>query len=243
MVLSARYGDPSFCTLLRAQPYLGTVWADPRWQIEERGAAPTNPWCFTPEGEWDTVIHLGYQRWPQNVLPVETYLAAVSQFGHELPSLDLTRPWISCARMYHPDLSLVIGWTDEHFELKYGITALGRWKPAYVIVPPLSRWSQELGDLNTVIDPCDWLIAAQYIQNAQVFLGDCASLHVLAVALGKPAIIMEPSEARWNPIFWPLGMDGPQVTCVKGHDGRPTFDARAVRHAITQALSVPSTSR
>jgi len=247
LVLSARYGDPSFCTLLAAQPYLNRVWADPLWQIEERGSAPTNPWHFTPEGDWDRVIHLGYQRWPQNVLPTETYLSAVSQLGHTLPPLDLTKPWSSVEPLPCPR-SIAVGFTDEHFELKFGLAQLlsttfvrqeedddlPQDNGKYALWPSArqdSRWHREGGCRS-----CDWLEAEKVISSCQAFLGDCAALHVLAVALGKPCVIMEPSEARWNPIFWPLGMDGLQVTCVKGHDGRPTFDARAVRHAIEEVL-------
>jgi hypothetical protein len=70
-----------------------------------------------------------------------------------------------------------------------------------------------------------------------VFLGDCSAWHVLAMAMGIPVVLVEPLEARWNPIFYPLGMDGPQVTMVRGNDGNPTFDARHVADALTRALA------
>ena len=59
---------------------------------------------------------------------------------------------------------------------------------------------------------------------------------VLAVALGVPAVIVEPNPMRHNPIFWPLGMDGPQVTCVKGGDGKPTHDARHTADVLREKL-------
>ena len=71
--------------------------------------------------------------------------------------------------------------------------------------------------------------------NAQIVLGCCSALHVLAVALGKRCVSMEPAEARWNPIFYPLGTTG-RVKLVMGSDNRPTFDARAVRQAVEEAL-------
>ena len=82
---------------------------------------------------------------------------------------------------------------------------------------------------------CTWPQAARHIRHAKVFLGDCSALHVLAVALGTPVVLVEPMEARWNPIFYPLGMDG-AVQVVKGNDGRPTWDARHVGDVLRERL-------
>jgi len=60
---------------------------------------------------------------------------------------------------------------------------------------------------------------------------------VLACAVGTPCIVMEPAEARWHPIFWPYGQDGPQVRLVRGGDGRGTVDARHCRELIQAALA------
>ena len=79
--------------------------------------------------------------------------------------------------------------------------------------------------------------ATAWIAGAKVLLTDCSALHVLAVALGIPTVIVEPMEARWNTIFYPLGFDGPQVTIVKGLDGQPTFDARHVTETLSKVIN------
>jgi hypothetical protein len=54
--------------------------------------------------------------------------------------------------------------------------------------------------------------------------------------MGKPCVIMEPMTERLNPIFWPLGQDGPQVTLVRGNDRQATFDARHTAETLERVL-------
>jgi hypothetical protein len=239
LAISAKYG--SIAPLIRQQPYIGHVHVLADWQVQE--TAPMTPWQAPVDpSAYDRVIHLGYQRWPMNALPLEHYFNAVSQWGRELAPIDLKTPWIDAPLgPLHVPARCVVGFTDEWFELKYGIWELLRQDPiadqagaGWLSISgiPGSRWRTEGGHVSDL----GWIGAAEAIGGAHVFLGCCSALHVLACAMGTPAIIVEPSEARWHPIFWPFGMDGPRVTCVKGNDGKPTFDARHVRDAIKQAI-------
>jgi hypothetical protein len=42
-------------------------------------------------------------------------------------------------------------------------------------------------------------------------------------------------EARWNPIFYPLGKTG-RVRLVTGNDGLPTIDARHTAEVLREVL-------
>lgn len=238
--------------LLLSQPYLGSVFADARW-----GLTPPNEWQAPPawpprreggEAEhfqtppdplytYDKVYQLGYRRWPELPLPLE--IDQTVRVDLELPPLDLSRPWITVAPWTQVAHRVAIGFTDCHFELKVGLLQIlkgYRWPEpqgfsAVVLPPPGSRWVVE-----QKYQLVDWVEAARRIRAADVFLGDCSALHVLAVAIGTPCVVMEPMEARWNGIFYPCGMEGPQVTVVKGLDGQPTFDSRHTSEALQAAL-------
>lgn len=232
----------SMVDLLLQQPYLAGVIPDPRWSMSDGWEAPRLP------REYNRVIHLGYRRWPELALPLEVYANAISYFADNpptLPSLDLNRPWITVdpGKRNGVRRELAFGWTDCHFELKYGLTdllftahrhdhrSIAKWD-AEDCLPPGSRWETEAGYLG-----CGWLGAARRISRAKVFLGDCSALHVLACALGKPVVCYEPMEARWNPIFYPYGKVGPQVTLVVGNDGQPTQDARHTAETLEKVLN------
>jgi len=224
--------------LIAAQPYVHHAFAIPDWAIEE--SAPITP--REPPGldasDYDQVYHLGYKGWPLQPLPYEAFGLLLEQTAHlQGLTLDLQRPWITVPLTGELDLSVVYGWSDEHFELKYGVTELVKYRllteRGHVIHPLESRWAHEAPPFT----PEGWGTSAQWIARTRVFLGCCSALHVLACALGIPCVIMEPAEARWNPIFWPFGKVGPQVTLVLGNDGQPTFDARAVAHEIRRALA------
>ncbi len=216
--------------LLALQPYLRHILADPEWSAGE--SMP--PTIFG--GPKTPVYHLGYPRWPELPLPFETQETARALMPADL-NLHLDQPWLQAIPM--PPRDVVFGFTDCWFELKYGLTELlfpdEDREPANVnaigIFPPGSRWVTE-GDYK----PTTWLEAAGWISSARALLTDCSALHVLAVALGIPTVIVEPMEARWNPIFYPLGYDGPQVTVVKGLDGKPTFDARHVTETLSRVI-------
>lgn len=242
----------SILPLLGKQPYLGAVTADPDWPLHPEYRRPAQ----VPPG-YDAVIHLGYNGWPQRPLPFETldclneelgklpWSSVAARWIHNTPiqdeELKLTEPWIAV-----PPHGLqppwVFGFSDTHFELKYGIIQLLTRKYRPVIdgaaqLPPICvgrnvRWIEEGGYY-----PMTWVDAAQWIQSAKLFLGCCSALHVLAVAVGTPVVLMEPMEARWNPIFYPLGMDGPQVTMVRGLDGNPTFDLRHTRETMQAVMA------
>lgn len=228
----------SMSELLALQSYLGLVFANPLWGMDTWEA----PGVISLDGPYDRVIHLGYRRWPERPLPEETYLNALEALAGTvvLPPLDLDRPWITVEPWRGRPHPLTIGWTDCHFELKYGLTQLlsANWRPgtrefaftAFGLAAPGSRWVTE-ADWEVIV----WLEAARRIAASAAFLGDCSALHVLACALGKPCVIVEPMEARWNPIFYPYGMDG-RVRVVKGLDGKPTFDARHTAETLREVL-------
>lgn len=252
--ISERFGVPvdlviagefsGMLELLTAQPYIASAWADPAWGLSaEHSWEPPVPGLLA-QTSYDRVFHLGYRRWPEQPLPVETYLTATmlmlgEEHGAGLLPLDLRKPWITavpsdggCPWLAHT----VVGWSDTYFELKWGLTDLlgrqglgpertGLW--GSLLPPPGSRWVTE-----GQIPPVGWMEAASRIAAADIFLGDCSALHVLAVALGTPVIIYEPMEARHNPIFYPCGWDGRQVTIVKGLDGKPTTDSRHTHETI-----------
>lgn len=229
--------------LYRPAPYLGRVWADPQWAMGSTKAETPTP----PALPYDFVFHLGYRDWPKRALPFET-LDNLNRYSEITGSrwtrfwpladeeLDLQTPWITLPPTTFDAYKsgVTIGWSDTHFELKYGITLL---------LQAHTNWGLDKignnprGQAEARWVPQTWEETTQRIATAQVFLGCCSALHVLAVAVGTPVVLMEPMEARWNPIFYPLGMDGPQVTVVKGHDGNPTFDARHVRAAISAILA------
>lgn len=216
-------------SIIEMQPYIQEVAADQSWGMSHGYRPPTI------RASPNTIVHhLGYQRWPELPLPKETYLNAVASVGQELPPLRLDDPWIAWPHKVEWPLRFEIGWTDCHFELKFGITELLReyWDLDEVgIFPPGSRWISEGG-----YQAIDWEEAAQCIYGTRLLLTDCSALHVLAVAMGIPVVIVEPMVERHNPIFYPVGMDGPQVTVVRGLDGLPTFDARHTRETIQKLL-------
>ena len=237
--LSKSYGAEPFRELIAGADYVGTVWVDPDWIITREGTPmqPRHPPRL--DDSQGRIIELSYQRWPLNALPVDTYLSVVGQWGAELPKLDLQTPWLSInGPRQGPPHQIVVGFTDEWFELKVGLVRLLEQNlfpgemTGYITCAPGSRWTTE-----NAREADTWLEAAQRIADAQLFLGDCSALHILAYALGKSCILVEPSEARHNFIFWPFGMDGPRIRCVKGNDGKPTFDARHTVDALRGALN------
>ena len=215
--------------LLRQQPYLESVTVDPTWQTFDTAPMtpriPPNP----PFTAGENILHLGYDGWPSPDLPRDIARRA----GVEI---DLERPWIEVdGHICSPENGgVAIGFTDEHFELKYGVTDLLLYREKFsveVLCPPRSRWVSELD-----LPATTWVESARVIESGDVFFGCCSALHVLAVAMGKPCVIMEPAEHRHNSIFWPLGKTG-RVQLVLGGDGQPTFDARHCRDVLDSVLS------
>lgn len=228
----------SIIPLLQRQSYLGDIVADERWGMSDGWVAPTL-------GAYSRYLALGYRRWPELPLPLETLCTlnletarvGATQALAEA-ELDLQTPWITNLPPA-PPTELAIGFSECHFELKVGLVTLleKMGVPMQVLTHETrTRWFLERPRGGYPLTHAAWLEEAAIIRNADVFLGCNSGLHVLAVAIGTPVVVVEPMEARHNPIFFPLGDRGPQVTLVKGNDGQPTFDARAVREAIEEVL-------
>lgn len=256
LLVSAAYG--SLAPVIERQDYIGRVIVDPDWVVQD--TAPMTP--RTPPhadrwiDEYAQVFHLGYVGWPGPTLPEDVYhrVADVHRriIGTDLAPLDLQRPWITAKTYGLPAQDLAIGFSDEHFELKRGIaecltdrflhmrnraraqaedrTDLPHPMALVNVAGPGSRWSRECYAFNQ--DGWVWEAVARWIAASRVFVGCCSALHVLAVAIGVPAVIVEPNVHRLQEVFWPLGFDGERVQIVRGGDGLPTVDARHTAEAI-----------
>lgn len=243
----------SIVPLLQQQEYLGKVSHDGAWEV--RDTAPISPRIPpfplpAPETEtkpagiqYDYVLHLGYRDWPTPDVMRHTLATANLELweDHEgslrEEELDLATPWIQAPRPI-PGSGLVICFTDEHFELKIGLTALMQsWSQgAVAFCTPESRMWQEGRAASPRLFCGGWEQYANWIAGSSAVLADCSAAHVLAVAMGKPVILMEPNPHRHNAVFYPLGKTGPQVILVMGTDGLPTFDARHVADALRAVL-------
>ena len=251
LVVAAPFG--SICPLIEQQNYIGRCWASPDWQVQD--TAPISPRVppIGVVGSWDLILHLGYTGWPMPDLvrhTLATANAALTDLRNpgnrvdywiqiEEHALDLSTPWITTPRValpLPPSHLVAVGFTDEHFELKYGVSLLqgsgGLPCTAYRVIGASARWQTEasLGGLT-------WEGSAETLAGAAAFLGCCSALHVLAVAMGVPAIVMEPNPHRHNAVFYPLGTTGPQVTLVRGVDGLPTWDSRHTADTLTHVLT------
>jgi hypothetical protein len=222
--------------LLRvACPYLANVEVLPGWNL-----VPPREWdAPIAEQEGVRLVHLGYRGWPDRTLPHCIYEQTKREYPDlPLAPLDLDRPWLEIRGAGVP-CEIAVGWTETYFELKYGLTCLLADRPGQppwlVLAPPGGRWDRERRPGHIPLYPCRWLEAARAIRNADLFFGDCSALHVIAVALGKRCVLVEPQEGRLNSIFWP--MDESRVTCVRGSDGLPTFDARHCADTLKRVLS------
>lgn len=261
------------CPLLAPQPYIGHCTALPHWTVQD--TAPISP-RIPPHAEdgrirrynpaiptefvevYDHVLHLGYRGWPlPNVVAHTLDTANLEGEGSPLrrfpflafPDLSLAEPWIHVPPTgQRCDLS--IAFTDEHFELKFGLALLvleqfSRRNPDMtyaVLCPAGSRWARETwAPTWRSLKVLDWMGYATVFADARVVLADCSGAHALAVAMGKPVILMEPNAHRHNAVFYPLGTSGPQVTLVTGTDGQPTFDARHVTDFLIACLERTST--
>jgi len=236
----------SIAPLFRAQPYLGQVLIGEDWfptdtdPVNQRRPPPTHKYDTLYDG-YDHVFHCGFRGWPQRALPFET-LDTFNGHKQDLidplldSELDLGTPWVTVTGFTEygrPDIA--VGFSDDHFELKYGLSRLvlhGQRLGSARVIGSSSRWHTEALEA-----PKSWDQSAGILHASKVFLGCNSGLHVLACAIGKPVVMMEPSEARWNPIFFPLGTTGSQVTLVLGNDGKPTWDARHVADTLQRVLT------
>lgn len=263
--------------LLRQQPYIGAVIGASHWRLQD--TAPISP-RVPPQELLDLMpgvtefLHLGYRDWPRPDVvrhTLDTYRHSLNGYDGAvhagLPTLKeeelaLDEPWITLpdpatdeeekdAQRGFTDTPWIAGFTDEYFELKFGLwRLLTNRKPfasnavldlrdlrqdfIWEEAAPLSistgaRWKAEGFHAG-----CHWLDGARWLARTQAFLGDCSAWHVLAAAMGVPVVLMEPQAMRHNPVFYPL--PDRQVFLVKGNDGNPTWDARHVAEALTNTI-------
>lgn len=227
----------SIAPLIGQQPYIRRVIVDDRWTL-----TPPDEWQAPrlehPDQQHDHIHHLGYRGWPDR--PLAQYIYGQVSSGW-LPPLDLETPWIvhhGTRHSYH--FPWCFGFTEAHFELKFGLIELLRrgYRTSTVrtsSLHPVSICSGERWETEGRESRCRWDTAAALLSCSQFLLADCSALHVLAVAMGKQVLLCEPMEARWNDIFYPLGKSG-RVELILGNDGKPTFDARHVHDAVKAAL-------
>jgi len=236
LLLGPTYADPSFCSLLSRQIYIGQVLVAHDWEIHETAPITPREPPTLPSG-YDIVLHLAYDGWPKLSLPYETYRIAEDQLPLTMPlALD---PWLA-PPFQMPTSRIVVGFSDEHFELKYGLYWLLRQHFVQEDSPPASDV------LNVSGGPrwkpygytCDWESAAGWIATASVFVGCCSALHVLACALGTPVVMIEPNTMRHHDVFYPYGKASDQVWLVLGLDGQPTFDSRHLVDVVRERLAV-----
>lgn len=248
--------------LLELQPYLGRVYADPAWSMsaEQHLPPPTRLEGYDLQvnlgyrgwPEPDVVQHtLDSLNHANRVVDPPLFWPPF-----HAQELALDEPWITLPPLRSVPTGqnlqapagivaprdLAIAFTDCHFELKVGLSLLilerfSRTRPDLCyrfLYTTGSRWDTEMWKLGLATG-ADWLGFASVIDLANVILADCSGAHALAVAMGKPVVLMEPMEARWNPIFYPLGKTG-RVTLVTGNDGLPTYDARHVGDVLEKVL-------
>ncbi len=238
--------------IIERQPYIRRARYHPHWNTLD--TAPMTPRIPpTLLGEYpEQVCHLGYKEWPRLPLAFEAATNA------ELPEAvwrrpEFLKPWITLPDTLWPERSTVffdvaVGFTHEWIELKAGILlgiadklrGTGRSYDDYsftLLYPPGSRWASEfaapLCRLDAFDSLCgDLLEVAWVIQRSILFLGCLSAPAVLAMALGKPRVLVEPNNGRWHEIF-----QHPDTPLVLGNDGRPTFDARHVADALLAKLA------
>lgn len=269
LLLPEKFGD--IADLLMLQPYIDSVITYSGWRMQD--TAPISPrippQAILEQFKAAEFLHLGYRDWPlPNVLlhTLETlngnksFLDAVGVDPILESELDLDTPWITVdgdeadlEGMAYTETPWIAGFTDEYFELKFGLWSLltkhrpwvGNSTLALEDCRPEFFWEQEERSPLSISQGarwksegfhggCNWLDGAYWLSKTEAFLGDCSAWHVLAAAMGVPVVLMEPQEMRHNPVFYPLPER--QVFLVKGNDGKPTFDARHVAEALTSAI-------
>ncbi len=253
----------SILPLIQRQGYILETWTGKGWDLSSMDTAENRvpPECDC-DG-YEEVYHLGYREWPscplaESIRESVGYRAVESireSVGYRAvdrdarvvadPPLRMKRPWIR-AEAYDTNPAkpvIAVGFTNEHIELKMGVL-LGlisqlpvdiTWK---LLLPPEGvhhrAWEWVAGQ-RAPVEFCEtnWEQAATEIASADLFFGCLSAPWVLANAVGTPTVIMEPMEARHNPIFW---RDCPKNHLVIGNDEKPTFDLRATRDMIEKVL-------
>lgn len=272
LLISGKY--QAILPLLVAQPYIGMVSWSAEWVVQE--TAPMTPRVPPAEvladrsaryGPYHAVYHLGYETWPEGTLAEDIYrrTQAVTETSTFLPPLDLDRPWIRPRSTLPPPPApmsevalgpsgeyrarVCLGWSEEHFELKVGLSVLLAARFPLVEFWWIRPWGGRYDEIDASVRDlpanlhlvrADWLQTADFVSWAQVYVGCLSAAWVLANALGKPAIVCEPNPQRHHPVFW---CDRPRNILVRGIDGLPTFDARHVGDALAAHLHVAGRER
>ena len=229
LYVSKKYGDESFLSLIRAQDYIEKAEAIEGWEVVETAPmTPRVPPLGVSTDEDCIFYHLGYPSWPSKPLPYDI-AARVGVL------VNLEKPWIEWPLTPQWLPEVVTGWSPEWKELKAGISSYVRLNTTFQISCLVPHGSPYL-DVDSV--SADWIRTAAEVGAATLFLGDLSAPWVLAVALGTPAVIVEPEPMRHNSIFWVDIEDekGRRMTrMVKGNDNLPTFDWNHVADELKAA--------
>lgn len=232
--------------LIDAQPYVAACWSDGWSWKGDPGAGEQIVPQFDYQGLYGVkhVHHLHYKGWPKKSLPLEIWEQARMEPEEEKGrgfAEAAQDPWITLPENTPRGRGACVffGWSEEWFELKVGLSLLVRESfEGTQCYMPHGRWASEAAGLFGA--PANWLETASMLAACDLFVGCLSSQWVLANAMGVPCVVVEPNVARHNPIFWWEGRvlaDGaPANTMVLGNDGKPTFDARAVKAAVKAGL-------
>lgn len=238
--VSAKYGSAGLLKLIAAQPYISKAFALSSWEVVE--SAPMSPRVppEIPQG-YDLECHLGYEGWPVDTLAGDIWARTLFN-NRALPvvPLDLS-PWITnFAIPSHPPRNIFVGWSEEWIELKLGVTVAiaGGISPEWqfdIVHAPGARHA-EWWKLNRFFNfySCDLYTAASLLARSAFYLGCLSAPWVLANAMGKRCVVVEPAEQRWHPVFW---RDDPKNRIVVG-GGHPTFDARHAVDEVKEMIKV-----
>jgi hypothetical protein len=262
--ISQAYGQPvdliipgeyrGIADLVEAQPYVRMCAARDDWRVEQ--TAPITP-RVPPriDVSYDQIYHLGYEGWPTPTLAEDVYDRAAAQYGqaqalapYQFPELDLETPWVTTSTIVRKsDRPRVwLGWSEEYFELKVGLTValathfpdvefwwIRPWGGRYDEVDRLADFGQHRLGKNVGMIRAHWHTTVDVALSCHVFLGCLSASWVLANALGLPTVIVEPNAQRHQPVFW---RESPKNHLVLGGDGLPTFDARHAGDVLEQVL-------
>lgn len=230
--------------LVQRQSYIQKTWIAEGWEV--RDTEPREPPSYPCTG-YDLIYHLGYKGWPSESLPWE--IQSYVRDDVEMPDrpLALEEPWVEPIETYPRRGGgpvIAVGFTEGHIELKMGIL-LGlvaalpdiTWR---LLLPHTEthrhrawEWWPSISPSSIEYCEANWEETATAIASADLFFGCLSAMWVVANAVGTKTVIMEPTVARHNPIFW---VRSPKNHLVLGNDDKPTFDLRATRDMIEAVL-------
>lgn len=205
--------------LLRAQPYIADAWHVEDWVVEF--TAPATPVVPPNADRYEgAVFHLGMTSWPTPTI-IEDHARRMAV------SVDPWEPWITPIGNSGMSKAKPIGiaFTAEWFELKAGLVmALLKAFPEqqfYMLTYPEDRMAKEvtfpfrslLPIYTGISGMSDWLSGCQLVVC-------CKSMaRVMALGMGVPTVVVEPSTPRHNPVFDPPGAS-PREIIQNGFDAR-----------------------